>query len=658
MSTKSEREKVEEFTLRRNLEKLRVFYSVLQMAMSLLMGGVLLTTLSEILWRVIPAGKVSESIISGFAGLAWLLTSLTIVVVSVCPTEELDIDIFIASRPGLSIRFAMLPLVTGGLRALEIPFPRWISVAAGLTLVVQGCSCCCSGCRCGKAMRRWLQSLSFCALMELWYFDVIVSSTVNEIALDESGAWTSIWLAIHAALIVLVSLWLRCRRMTQKTERFYVSSYLCLSWNGSYFACRAVDLALDYKEWEEGRQEDIAIVSALGFSFLIVLPMVFAVLFGKRHLFQKISFWLDHSRGRRLQDGAFMAMLLDSYVVEVGQPWWLSDTELAELQQQNGPSNLPKEAPSLSAPSSSSVSADFDKPRPGFAKGLVVRVFEDGTSFQVKCRLDKHGESEHLVKVTRGQEVLPWPELLKMGRKKLRCVEWAALSPEVMAQNGTAGFSLSRPTGRGELIDYFVSHSWSDKAPRKWRAMQLVVDEFYKKNGRYPTFWIDKFCIDQNELADGLRVLPVNVMSCRKMLCLSGKTYHKRLWCAWELCVLLSFMSMEMALKQMVVLALSESALQQLTVFDCSTARCYNPNEEFRLRRVIEAIGKQRFEIKIRALGQLLLDREMSRDGLLMGGTTMSLAWSSEGSFQRSVSNIDGTQQGDQNEDQLVEVVF
>lgn len=71
--------------------------------------------------------------------------------------------------------------------------------------------------------------------------------------------------------------------------------------------------------------------------------MVFAVLFGKRHLFQKISFWLDHSRGRRLQDGAFMAMLLDSYVVEVGQPWWLSDTELAELQQQNGPSNLPKD---------------------------------------------------------------------------------------------------------------------------------------------------------------------------------------------------------------------------------------------------------------------------------------------------------------------------
>ena len=43
----------------------------------------------------------------------------------------------------------------------------------------------------------------------------------------------------------------------------------------------------------------------------------------------------------------------------------------------------------------------------------------------------------------------------------------------------------------------------------------------------------------------------------------------------------------------------------------------------------------------------------------MTGGTTMSLAWSSEGSFQRSVSKIDGTPQVDQqNEDPLVEVVF
>lgn len=71
--------------------------------------------------------------------------------------------------------------------------------------------------------------------------------------------------------------------------------------------------------------------------------MIFAMLFGKMHLFQKISFWLDHSRSRRLQDGAFMAMLLDSYVVEVGQPWWLSDTESSELLKEQNLQSVPKD---------------------------------------------------------------------------------------------------------------------------------------------------------------------------------------------------------------------------------------------------------------------------------------------------------------------------
>ncbi|CAK9032237.1 unnamed protein product, partial [Durusdinium trenchii] len=116
------------------------------------------------------------------------------------------------------------------------------------------------------------------------------------------------------------------------------------------------------------------------------------------------------------------------------------------------------------------------------------------------------------------------------------------------------------------------------------------------RNGRYPTFWVDKFCIDQRELADGLRVLPVNVMSCRSVLCLCGKTFPTRLWCAWELCVLLSFSSIEQALQQLVVVTLSKQALSELANFDLSKSGCFDPNEEFRLRRVIDAIGGQRFD--------------------------------------------------------------
>ena len=67
------------------------------------------------------------------------------------------------------------------------------------------------------------------------------------------------------------------------------------------------------------------------------------------------------------------------------------------------------------------------------------------------------------------------------------------------------------------------------------------------------------------------------------------------------------------------VMPLSEAALLQLTTFDCSVSSCYDPNEELRLRHVIDAIGTERFESKIRQLGQLIFDRDLSKSrGLLV----------------------------------------
>lgn len=72
-------------------------------------------------------------------------------------------------------------------------------------------------------------------------------------------------------------------------------------------------------------------------------------------------------------------------------------------------------------------------------------------------------------------------------------------------------------------------------------------------------------------------------------------------------------------MKQLVVVSLSNEALKQLAHFDCSNSGCHDPNEEYRLRRVIDAIGKERFENKIRTLGQLILDRETGgAQGLLV----------------------------------------
>ena len=47
---------------------------------------------------------------------------------------------------------------------------------------------------------------------------------------------------------------------------------------------------------------------------------------------------------------------------------------------------------------------------------------------------------------------------------------------------------------------------------------------------RHPTFWLDKVCIDQDNIIDGLKVLPINVTASHRMLVLCGKSYASRLW--------------------------------------------------------------------------------------------------------------------------------
>lgn len=609
-STKSDRDKVEEFTLHRAVEKLRVFYRVMQVAAFTFFGGNLVGMLSGILWRSLPAGRVTEGVVSGISAVAWFLTnSTTVVILSSCPIDELDFDIFVSSRPAVCFALGFVSAVPSGTRLFEFPMPRYLGLAASLAMMIHGLlalKCCQRHAR--RCVERCLPS--FCTLMELWFLDLIASSTVNEVALDEPTLITNIWLAVHASLALMLFVWMRCVK-TQATLRLYAAAYMSVSWGSSFYGCQALDMALGHKQFEEGRQTDIAIGAAIAFSFVQLIPLLVVCAVGRKWLFKQLATWLDHYRSLQLQDGAFMAMLLDSYVVEVGQPWWLSKDELALA--------------TMSFPLQSSSFPVTQLPHSDFVLGHVKEVSDDGRSFMVQ--LGPEPPAPHAVtaesllgwRIERQQQALPWPELLKLGRKNLRCCDWAAQAAELWRPDGPdGGLELSRPV-RGETIDYFVSHSWSDSPEQKWRALQLVADSFCRHHGRYPTFWVDKFCIDQRALADGLRVLPVNVMSCRKVLCLCGQTFPRRLWCAWELCVLLSFTSLEQALKQLVVVSLSHEALKQLAHFDCSNSGCHDPNEEYRLRRVIDAIGKERFENKIRTLGQLILDRETGgSQGLLV----------------------------------------
>ena len=55
-----------------------------------------------------------------------------------------------------------------------------------------------------------------------------------------------------------------------------------------------------------------------------------------------------------------------------------------------------------------------------------------------------------------------------------------------------------KPLGK---CDAFMSHSWTDGATpagrdAKFRALQRWRDEFKKKEGREPTIWFDKACLE------------------------------------------------------------------------------------------------------------------------------------------------------------------
>ena len=119
-------------------------------------------------------------------------------------------------------------------------------------------------------------------------------------------------------------------------------------------------------------------------------------------------------------------------------------------------------------------------------------------------------------------------------------------------------------------------------------------------------------CIDQQDIGNGLKVLPVNVMACNKVLVLCGDTYTSRLWCMWELCTLFSFTSMQQALLSVVVKPLQDGEvaraefIKELEAFQFTDASCYDPNEEAKILNVIQAVGAQRFNSRIRSMGGLM----------------------------------------------------
>jgi len=104
------------------------------------------------------------------------------------------------------------------------------------------------------------------------------------------------------------------------------------------------------------------------------------------------------------------------------------------------------------------------------------------------------------------------------------------------AETRAAGDSLSAHSVRVALgsVDAFVSHAWDDDHVAKYRALSRWAASFKQKHGREPLLWLDKACIDQSDIDNSLRVLPVYLSGCHELLIIAGPCYVDRLWCLIE----------------------------------------------------------------------------------------------------------------------------
>ena len=67
------------------------------------------------------------------------------------------------------------------------------------------------------------------------------------------------------------------------------------------------------------------------------------------------------------------------------------------------------------------------------------------------------------------------------------------------------------------------------------RAGREGAREQEETTGKEVTLWLDKACIDQNNIQQSLACLPIFLAGCQTLLVVAGPTYCSRLWCVMEL---------------------------------------------------------------------------------------------------------------------------
>jgi len=222
------------------------------------------------------------------------------------------------------------------------------------------------------------------------------------------------------------------------------------------------------------------------------------------------------ARAHAVNDGAFIAQLLDTAVAMVGDTWWVHRDNPNESFGQFDPRRnwlkgvvemvgdddfsvlvpLPPEPKDSSRRRNAQVSENTGST----LKHNLLRLISMGTdsvegngaslareekadsrrgSFEIKNAPENRARvspdaptSRYFIPITnRG---LSAEQLMSKAVSELRCIDWKNFSRQLLASSTSGGddlFTLSRPVRPGEQVDYFMSHSCEC-----WWRLSYVID--------------------------------------------------------------------------------------------------------------------------------------------------------------------------------------
>ena len=510
---------IRKFENERELEKARKFRLILNVGLVGMFGGLITYALLAVIFSYRP--NLPLFTLLGF--LAILTTVTGIIVISTVPNEDYDFDDVMRSykivRAGIScccflmsILIAMVPPYCGGftLAALgAVMFLTTFWTQCPVEFSLQFCV--------------WLNIFFFCNFT--WIFNCAINAGKNldagalagkPFGINAQARFRPMWASCSAVSLgwqlIFAYVWISRQRATNKepiwtwrkvsTTGVFEAIYLWLAGTGIDLVVQGIGTAIIVP-----KPVYLVIAFGLGLNFLLPLLLVLAV--GRDRVFNFTSRLFE--RGRAEQDGAFIAELLDVEAVEVGQQWYIHRGDDEKDEQ-------------------------FTDFRRNWRCGKITEK-EEGT-FSVEVLIDdKKGVAPYKkISSVKAGANLTSDELLRLAHANLRCIrsskiEIGLFDGSLRESSTERMYDRSMPVPAGEKIDFFISHSWHDQGAEKFAALQNLAAEFKRVHRREPTFWFDKVCIDQNRITDGLKVLPINIMACSKMLVLCGQTYPNRLWC-------------------------------------------------------------------------------------------------------------------------------